>query len=872
MTRHRWTPVNRAVCIVRVFFVYCILKRTKPVLLQSESPRVHLQTGNFRFSFAMNDNTIRPDSLAFSSEERKSLLAVALRFQALFVDVDRKDLSCAPEISPDVSAFLLSLSDKGYVVEEDLLRALCIAGSAPGVLEEITQVIDKALGIGLNWAPLVKGWNIPTGESFIDHYITIYANYFLNLSAGRPVTGPMDMPLQIPDKDQAPVRATVMEMIGTILPCGHFIPDGTFPLERYNGCPFCGTPFETSENIFKGQGRKKKSLRLMTKKDMEALRDSLMASSVPLDATQIESLKTLINVLGTGDTSVIAMKETAMVVVDSLLEKAKSLEDRLGKEEKDIFLTEAGRLFSSPADILRFLWFKKTGRLQVIEPKTLVMHAGKLSSHMVPEQDKSSSAAMQKKQELKLKYDRRMCRSVALWLNGLDMDAEAACEIMHPKRGMWVRMIHSLRLGEYSRKPGFERLAKLLDVFYKNDYSVWKGELDKCLGINCGCVDYGRALELLKQRPGSFARNLFAVMLRMGPKPALDAFRQIMDKVPRRLILSLGNAAELFFDTNATRIARPLTGVTKTIPYNKKLDNYTPEQRESMTKAVNDLYKETMLNHFSKDISAKGKKMFIDPALFDIPVSIGDRSSTIQDTSAALQGTRFKVEGDSVRLFMQWGKGLPAQHLDMDLSSAVCYQDGRKEYCAYFNLTLPGARHSGDIRNIPDKKGTAEYVELNIPELQASGAKYVLFSCNAYSEGSISPNLMVGWMDSANPMKISDKTGVAYDPSTVQHIVRISESNLSKGLIFGLLDIEQREITWLEMSFNAQLVAQLNTEAVEALLKRLKNKLSVGELLQVKAQAQQCVLTSSPDEADKDLCYTYQWALDAAAVSKLLFQ
>lgn len=817
----------------------------------------------------MDDNTIRPDSLAFSSEERKSLLTASLRYKALFVDVDRKDLPSAPGITPEVSAFLLSLSDKGYVVEEDLLKALSMTGSTPFILEEITQVIDKALGVGLNWAPLVKGWNIPTGESFIDHYITLFANYYRELSHGKVPQGPLDVPLQDPAEKKESQKETFMGMTGTVLPCGHFIPDGTFPLERYNGCPFCGTPFKTADFVFKGQGSKKKSLRLMTKKDMEGLRDSLMASSVPLDATQIESLKTLINVLGTGDTSVIAMKETAMVVVDALLEKSKSLE---GKEEKDTFLTKTGRLFSSPADILRFLWFKKTGRLQVIEPKTLVMHAGKLSSHMVPEQDKSSSAAMQKKQDLKLKYDRRMCRVVALWLNGLDMDAEAACEIMHPKRGMWVRMIRALRLGEYSRKPGFERLAKLLDVFYKNDYSVWKGELDRCLGINCGCVDYGRALELLKQRPGSFARSLFAVMLRMGPKPALDAFRQIMDKVPRRLILSLGNAAELFFDTRATRIARPLTGVTKTIPYNKKLDNYTPEQRESMTKAVNDLYKETMLNHFSKDISAKGKKMFIDPALFDIPVSIGDRSSTIQDTSAALQGTRFKVEGDSVRLFMQWGKGLPAQHLDMDLSAAVCYQDGRKEYCAYFNLTLPGARHSGDIRNIPDKTGTAEYVELNIPELQASGAKYVLFSCNAYSEGSISPNLMVGWMNSANPMQISDETGVAYDPSTVQHIVRISESNLSKGLIFGLLDIGQREITWLEMSFNAQWVAQLNADAVEALLKRLKNKLSVGELLQLKAQAQLCVLTSSPEEADKDLCYTYQWALDAAAVSKLLFQ
>ena len=48
--------------------------------------------------------------------------------------------------------------------------------------------------------------------------------------------------------------------------------------------------------------------------------------------------------------------------------------------------------------------------------------------------------------------------------------------------------------------------------------------------------------------------------------------------------------------------------------------------------------------------------MYIDPMLFHIPLAIGDRSETIQDTSCALQGTRFPVEGDKVRLFMQWGK------------------------------------------------------------------------------------------------------------------------------------------------------------------------------------------------------------------------
>ena len=86
-----------------------------------------------------------------------------------------------------------------------------------------------------------------------------------------------------------------------------------------------------------------------------------------------------------------------------------------------------------------------------------------------------------------------------------------------------------------------------------------------------------------------------------------------------------------------------------------------------------------------------------------------------------------------------------------------------------FNLQAIGAKHSGDIRSIPNKKGTAEYIELDLNELNRVGAEYVAFTCNAYSNGTISPNLVVGWMNSAYPMKISERTGVAYDPSCVQH-------------------------------------------------------------------------------------------------------
>ena len=83
---------------------------------------------------------------------------------------------------------------------------------------------------------------------------------------------------------------------------------------------------------------------------------------------------------------------------------------------------------------------------------------------------------------------------------------------------------------------------------------------------------------------------------------------------------------------------------------------------------------------------------------------------------------------------LQWGKGLPAQHLDMDLSCHITLPS-TTEVCSFFNLQAIGAKHSGDIRSIPNKKGTAEYIELDLNELNRVGAEYVAFTCNAYSNG-----------------------------------------------------------------------------------------------------------------------------------------
>ena len=749
----------------------------------------------------------------------KTLTRVALRYRAVFLDINRENINMKSEASVPVMAFVARLKENGFCVSEELLHALNVVSTDR--LAEITECINDVMGVKLNWAPLVKGWNVPTGESLADHLITWIANIF-GKEAGFK---------------------------GTTLPCGHLIPEGTFPIERYNGCPFCGTPFETANFVYKGQASKLKELRLFTIEDMKHVFASLLASTTPLDGTQKDSLEQLLREFSLPEDANITMKETAMLVIKLLVEQNKA--------------DEASKLLKTPTDVLRYLWYEKTGYVQIIEPKTLVAHARKLYFHMWGPLDRGADAAKDMKKKLMLKYDRKACLRVALWLNAIPLTARQAAENMNPKRGMWVRMIRALRLGEYSRKNGFDHLAEILDVFYKQDYSTWQGRVDKARSEN----DADMTLALLKERPGLFARCLFASMLRFGSDKVLAAFEEIADKMPARLLLSLGNAAEAYFDPKEVRLARPITGVTHQIEPNKLLALYDDEARKAMTGAVNDLYKASMARRFAIQ-QTEAKTIFIDPALYNIPVSVGDRSATIQDASCALMGTRFPVEGDAVRLFLQWGKGLHAQHLDMDLSARVTLPNGQIAECAYYNLTCVGAKHSGDIRSIPEMVGTAEYIELSLPELVAAGAVYVTFTCNAYSTGALSPNLVVGWMDSANPMKISEEKGVAYDPSCVQHMVRISEGNLSKGLVFGVLDVAKREIIWLEMPFTAQTMRGVNSESIEALLHKLESKLSIGELLDMKAKAQSLTSVENAEEADE--AYTYEWALNPAEVTKLL--
>lgn len=729
-----------------------------------------------------------------------SLLQVSLRQQAVFVPA-ASGMGRMKYLSGTGAVLAANLASLGYGLSENLFRALNEA--SPAFQEQVLKGVMDIKGVHKNWTPLVKGWQVPTGESIVDHIITIFANVF---------------------KGE-----------GTALPCGHIIPADTFPLERYNGCPFCGTPFTFGELEYANKSGRLKMLELWTEKELEGLLNDLLQSKTALDATQMDSLLILLEALPLPAVN-IAIKETRMVVISRLLD--------LGRG------AEAQALFATPTDVLRYLWYKHTGFLQLIEPAVIVRRmAG----------NAGVEGRWKAERELKLKYSRKESIAIAGWLNSMPVSVEAMCETMHPKRRIWVRFIRALRLAEYSKRTGFEKLALLMDKFYNKDYKVWEAQVsEKRIRY-----DVAAAMTLLKQRPGLFARSLFANMLWFGYPDVTAAFEEVLDKVPMRMLLTLDMYADSYFTKGQYRTVKPLGGIAKSVPPPQLTFFYSTYELEHMKEAVADLCKTAVRERF-KNRRNTSRSIYIDPELFRMPLAIGDRAATLQDQLVVPMGTRFAVEGTSVRLFMQWGMGLDAQHLDMDLSCLVMYRN-KVERCSYSSLVITGCKHSGDIQSVPDEIGTAEYIEIDVKQLQKAEAEYVVFTCNAFTSGALSPEMVVGWMNSEYPMSISNATGVAYNPADVQHQVRVT-GKLDKGMVFGVLNVQANEIMWLEMPFDGQVAQNLDLHTVRTLITKLASKMSIGQMLEIKAEAQLLAIT------EKDLAeevYTGAWGLNAAAVTGL---
>ena len=178
------------------------------------------------------------------------------------------------------------------------------------------------------------------------------------------------------------------------------------------------------------------------------------------------------------------------------------------------------------------------------------------------------------------------------------------------------------------------------------------------------------------------------------------------------------------------------------------------------------------------------------------------------------------------------------------------------------------------MRGFPNNVGTAEFIELDIPKLQEIGICQVVFFANSFTPGEIRANAMMGWMASENPMTVDDETGVAFDPSAVQFMLKVPDNMLAKGLLFGVLDVNRREVTYIESSTNGQEIDDLKFHELRTAINAYKHMLTIAQALRMLAEARgMTVIAELPADgghSDIDI-YDRQWALDRARVLSLLF-
>jgi hypothetical protein len=181
----------------------------------------------------------------------RDLIKVALRQNAIYISEDEK-VTENSVLNTTSSILVANVADLGFGFSEPLLQTINQCGLS--TKKAILNTLQEVMGTDKNWTPLVKGWDVPTGEGIYDHIVTFFANTFIKTK-------------------------------GVTLSCGHLIPENTFPLERYNGCPYCGQAMQTSDEIHYGQASSLKVLELWGDKELQAHYVNLLNAKTALDAT-----------------------------------------------------------------------------------------------------------------------------------------------------------------------------------------------------------------------------------------------------------------------------------------------------------------------------------------------------------------------------------------------------------------------------------------------------------------------------------------------------------------------------------------------------------------------------------------------------------
>lgn len=411
------------------------------------------------------------------------------------------------------------------------------------------------------------------------------------------------------------------------------------------------------------------------------------------------------------------------------------------------------------------------------------------------------------------------------------LDTEWDAETIVRHKNKWVKLLHTLHIGDYSKT-----LWQKAKALRENEHiATFNGDVESMIKRG----DTKSAVAKLKTRPSDFARRLDH-LLRITDEPeyVIAEFNSVLNSVPTKIITQLIG----HFNNRTTErktVVLPKGNLAKAVLIDQK-----GELDDTVRKTIlRSLYTDLMRRFADKE-QITGK-VWIDDALRQCPVPSGMRSVT-PGLVTVPRGTRYDFGDDTtLRFFVYW------QGQDIDLSATYHDEDfktvGHISYTRLKDTTL-NAYHSGDITSAPH--GASEFIDIDI-EHGLKKARYVAMNVFVFSGPTFSEHeeCFVGWMSRSKP-----NSNEIYEPSTVKHCINLV--NPTDYVCPVIFDLKERKAIFVDMTKRIQTSfwgnnVESNQAGIEDILYAAVNpkKMSLYDLFESHALARSQGITANKDEA-----------------------
>jgi hypothetical protein len=343
--------------------------------------------------------------------------------------------------------------------------------------------------------------------------------------------------------------------------------------------------------------------------------------------------------------------------------------------------------------------------------------------------------------------------------------------------------------------------------------------------------DSDKIIELLRTRPGDFARRLDHVLRSNFTKQdqISSAFTEVAAAVSTPVLLQVMHHFQNRPKTGELRVFLPKSEVGKA----RVLPSRLPEISATTCDTIAAACQSSLLARFAK-LPPLGK-CYIEPALqkFAVP---GSQRSAAKALRTIARGSRLPLpKADTLRFFIWWKNG--NSRTDLDLSAALFKSDfSYIDVVSYYNLKNFGGHHSGDIVDAPS--GASEFIDISKSRCRERDVRYIVMCVNSFTRQPYCdlPECFAGWMARKEP-----DSGEIYEPRTV--FDRLDLAANSKIAMPAIFDIEANEMLWLDLSLKgvphwSNNVAN-NLHNIQLLMKAFNERkwFNLYDLLQLHAKA-----------------------------------